>query len=218
MKIKKDEKLAEAVGIILGDGNFYISSRCAQLDIALNSKENYYISYVQELFFQITKIKPSVKFDSKRNCIHLRISKKDVVLALLNSTGLKAGNKIKNKVTIPKWIWKKKSYLRLCIRGLMDTDGSLYYLKPHWPNLLQLSFKSNNKKLLKDTWKAFIELGFTPSKIFGNRFVITRQKEIEKFLKEINPIRLMRKPRGVAVKNRLSTPAFGAHSKGVNKG
>jgi hypothetical protein len=73
----------------------------------------------------------------------------------------------------------------------MDTDGSIYELKLHWPGLFQLTFENRNTTLLRDLRDAFIKLGFTVSKLCGNRleqgtkFYITRKDQIEKYLKEI---------------------------------
>ena len=103
----------------------------------------------------------------------------------LISCGLLSGDKVKNQVGVPQWIKRKKSLTKTCLRGLIDTDGSIYRMKPHWPNLFQLSFKNNSKKLLQDVREAFIMLGFHPSKIFGNRLVLTRQKEIVMYFKDI---------------------------------
>lgn len=99
--------------------------------------------------------------------------------------GLERGNKIKKGSGIPKWIFLKEEFVKHCVRGLIDTDGSLYFLKPHWPNLKQLSFKSSNPRLLRDVRKSLVWLGFSPSKIFGNRIVMTRQAEIARYFKEV---------------------------------
>jgi len=189
-----DENLAELVGILLGDGSFYVTNANAELDIAFNQKEEDYCKFVENLIGQIINTNITKKREKTRNCIHLRISRRVDTLKLLEVSLSKSGNKIKNQVTIPHWVWNNKNFLRACIRGLIDTDGSIYRLKPHWPNLWQLSFKNNNKRLLKDAHEAFVKLGFHPSKIFGNRFVLTRQKEIDKYFKEIRSNNLKYSP------------------------
>jgi len=176
--------LAELIGIILGDGSFYINNGQYQFDIAFNSTENH-IFFVRKLLENSTKAYIYEKSERKKLCKHLRICQKPAVLELLSKTTKKAGDKITNQVTIPKWILKNKKFLKACVRGLIDTDGSVYRLKPHWPNLFQISFKNNNKVLLRDTREAFVKLGYNPSKVFGNRFVLTRQQEIIKYFKDI---------------------------------
>ncbi|MFC1454881.1 LAGLIDADG family homing endonuclease [Candidatus Undinarchaeota archaeon] len=40
--------------------------------------------------------------------------------------GIPSGNKKINNVEIPVWILQRPTYCRACIRGLVDTDGSIY--------------------------------------------------------------------------------------------
>jgi hypothetical protein len=68
----------------------------------------------------------------------------------LNGVGLPCGNKIRNRASIPSWIFENEKYLKACIRVLIDTDGSIYALKPNYPNLLQICFKNKNSRLLVD--------------------------------------------------------------------
>ena len=108
------------------------------------------------------------------------------LVEFFESIGFPAGNKIKNKVTIPLWIKENNFFLKRCIRGLIDTDGSVFRMSKKDPNLIRIGFKNFNKKLLDDTREAFIKLGFHPSKIIcGAYFVLSRQDEINKYLSEI---------------------------------
>ncbi|MDE1810956.1 MAG: LAGLIDADG family homing endonuclease, partial [Candidatus Micrarchaeota archaeon] len=156
-----------------------------EVDIALNTKEINYKNYVKNLLASVTQSYVFEKYVKGVNCVHIRLTRKDPVKELLKISLVKHGNKIKNKVTIPSWVWEKPSFLKNCVRGLIDTDGTIYRLVPQWPNLFQLSFKSNDDRLLKDVRKAFLKIGFHPSKVFGNRIVITRQKEIEKYFNTV---------------------------------
>lgn len=185
VSIKLDHYAAELVGVLLGDGSFYITNSNHEMDIALNSRDINQINYTTELLEKVVKTRVTKKYSKDANYVHLRLSKKDPVNALLSISLIKQGNKIKNKVAIPDWIWTKSIFIKNCLRGLIDTDGSIYRLKPQWPNLFQLSFKNNNKVLLNDVRKAFLQLYFHPSRVFGNRIVLTRQKEIKKFFDDI---------------------------------
>lgn len=184
----RNEGLAELIGILLGDGNVFADEKHGvySVRIFLNSKkEREYAKYISSLVSQVFGLETAIMKVKNRNCVFVAIQSKKLVEYLCTKEGFQSGSKISNQTTIPKWIWKNKDYLRACVRGLIDTDGSLYRLKPHWPNLFQLSFKNNNKTLLMDARNAFVRLGFHPSRLFGNRFVITRQKEIMEYLKEI---------------------------------
>lgn len=187
---RKDKKLSELIGIILGDGNISSDRKNGVycLKIFFDSlKEVKYAKYVESILKDIFKVKPKLRKFKNKNCIYLVVQSKGIV-EYLETQGLFSGDKIKNQLTIPRWIWNDDRLLRYCIRGLIDTDGSIYRLTPNWPNLIQIQFKNHNKKLLNDTRRALIRLGFNPSRIHSNRIVMTRQKEIGKYIKEIGTI------------------------------
>lgn len=126
---KKSEKLAEIIGIILGDGSIHsIPDRgIYQVRITGNSyskEEIFYLSnYVKNLFVEVFHIFVSVKIFKNGNYLYKQ--SKDLVYTL-NFFGLPSGNKKKNNVKIPNWIFNNKNYLIACLRGLFDTDGYVY--------------------------------------------------------------------------------------------
>lgn len=67
----------------------------------------------------------------------------------LSSIGLISGDKIKNKVTIPTWIRADNNLLIPCIRGLFDTDGTVFRASKT-SNRWVIGFKNNNRILLED--------------------------------------------------------------------
>ena len=191
------EHLAEFIGIILGDGNIHAyckgkKVRTYMVRIAgdYEKDEDYLRCYIPQLCKILFNI--DVKFYRQPNSKELMVlMHSKAIVEFLAKMGLKAGNKIKNQSTIPNWIWSKPEYLRACIRGLMDTDGSFYELLPQWPGLFQLTLENRNITLLRDSRKALLMLGFRVSKICGNRteygtkFYITRKDQIQKYIKEI---------------------------------
>jgi len=188
---RKDEKLSELMGIILGDGNISADREngvyCLKIFFDSN-KEVKYAKYVKSVLEDVFKIEPKLRKFKNKNCIYLVIQSKGVV-DYLKTQGFFSGDKIRNQLTIPRWIQSNERFLRCCVRGLIDTDGSIYRLTPNWPNLTQIQFKNHNKTLLEDTRVALIKLGFNPSKIHdGNRFVLTRKDEIAKYIKEVGTI------------------------------
>lgn len=186
--MKKSDNLAELVGIILGDGSFYIKNNSHyQLDIAFNLKEEKkHCDFVKSILKQLTKEHIYTKHDTDSNCIHLRLNSKKDVLDILSVSIVKNGDKIKNKVTIPDWLFEKESYLKSCVRGLIDTDGSVYRMSKRDHKLIRIEFKSKNRKLLNDVRKALILLNYHPSKVICNKEIfLSRQKEIERYINEI---------------------------------
>lgn len=193
-----NENLAEFIGIILGDGNILAYKkgkkvRSYKVTIAGDSRYDYeYLKkYVANLSKNLFHMEPKFYKSKSANCIYLILYGLRLI-EFFTKMGLKPGNKIKNKITIPKWIWTKNKYLKACIRGLIDTDGSVYELLPHWPGLFQISFTNKNFKLLNDVRRALLSLGYSVSEISNKnkknsspRIYITKKEEINKFYKEI---------------------------------
>jgi hypothetical protein len=57
--------------------------------------------------------------------------------------GLPIGNKLKNSVEIPRWIFKKKRYLMKCLKGLFETDGHYGLSKRFYVNIYNFVIKVN---------------------------------------------------------------------------
>jgi len=188
---EKDENLSEAIGIILGDGhisNFKIGKkiRCYFIRIAGNAEadKDYLINYIPSLFKRVFGEKGSLHFSKKSKVGYYTLYGKNYV-NLMNSLGVKSGNKKKNNQGIPNWIKKDENYLSRCIKGLIDTDGSIHYISKKNLNL-RISYTSHIPRLLKDVRGGLINFGFGPSKIINNRqFYLSRQEEINKYVKEI---------------------------------
>lgn len=188
---EKDEDLSEAIGIILGDGhisNFKIGKkiRCYSIRIAGNAEadKDYLINYIPFLFKRVFGEKGSLHFSKKSKVGYYTLYGKNYV-NLMNSLGVKSGNKKKNNQGIPNWIKKDENYLSRCIKGLIDTDGSIHYISKKNLNL-RISYTSHIPQLLKDTRNALIKLGFNPSKIIRERQIfLSKKREIDKYINEI---------------------------------
>lgn len=189
---QRDEKLAEIIGAILGDGNvtYYKKGKkigVYQVNITGHKilDENYHIVYLKNLFEELFRIKSIQTLSKKSNARHLIISSKKVVEFFINE-GLKSGSKIRNQSTIPNWIKENNNYLKACLRGLIDTDGSIFKMSNQDPKLLRISLTNYNQTLLQDSRSAFIKLDFHPSKIIKEKQIfLSKKSDITKYLKEI---------------------------------
>lgn len=190
ISIPKDTKeLAEFYGIMLGDGNItkVHSYKIGTYQLRIVGDKRYdkeYITYfVKNLVEKLFDIKSYITIYPNENTITLTFHSKALV-DFMASKGFNAGDKIKNKLTIPNWISTNPELLKPCIRGLLDTDGSIYKLTNQ--NVYQICFVSHNILLLNDVRKFIINLNIIPSKIVNNRkFYITKKSELRKFLKDI---------------------------------
>jgi len=182
----KSEKLAEFVGIHLGDGNIYVKDKLVyQLRISGNLKDEkrYMLCYVKPLLKDLFGVNPKVKV-LNNNCIHVCINSKPLC-EFLRSIGLKPGNKVEKNIGIPAWIFEHNNYVRACLKGLIDTDGSVHRLSNKDPHLVRICFKNLNKRLIHDVRKALMQVGFHPSKITNNNIFLTRKAEVRYYAEKI---------------------------------
>lgn len=132
--------LAEAIGILIGDG-------CItpyQVRVSLDMKRDLlYTPYVTNLFENLFKVRGVIQNRSKETVTNIVFSSVNLVKTLAEF-GLCTGDKIINKVTIPQWIIKNAKFSRACIRGIFDTDGCVY-LDEH--KIKNLTYRSINVAL-----------------------------------------------------------------------
>ncbi len=118
-----DENFAEFAGILLGDGGITDS----QIRITVSSLvDGEYSKFIARIIKKLFKYTPSVLMRNQNNTINITLSGRGLV-ELLEGWGFKKGNKIKQQVNIPRWIMENYAFKKACVRGLMDTDGGLYF-------------------------------------------------------------------------------------------
>jgi hypothetical protein len=187
---QESEELAEFFGIMLGDGNVtrYEKGkriRCYVISVAgeLNSEEDYLCNYISPLMERLFREKPKFRKTAYGEIL-LRLHGLNLI-KFLNEKGLKSGNKKANNQTIPEWISKDDNYLRACIRGLIDTDGSVHYIAETNRNI-RISFVSHIPALLNDVRQALLKLGLLPSKIISNREIyLTSKQTVDEYIRTI---------------------------------
>lgn len=183
----KSKKLAEFIGIMLGDGGF--ASKNRQICITLNNRDDTeYIKFVSNLIDELFHRKPSVIRCKDAMASMIMVSSTDLV-DYLKKLGLRPGNKIKLQVDIPEWIKNSKSYSISCVRGLMDTDGCVfnhrYKVNNKFYNYTKLSFTSYSQPMRKSVYEILKSIGLK-SRLFGYRDVrIDSQKDVENYFKLI---------------------------------
>ncbi len=150
--MKENEKLAELVGIILGDGHLHkkgeLSYKDSLISISLNRiDDKEYVLYVEQLLITIFNKKPRSHNRKGTKGIDLKLSGEDIIDNLI-SMGLQTGDKVKNQVGVPRWIYSKPEYRRSCLKGLLDTDGSIFINRRD--KRLGIIFKNSSKPLVED--------------------------------------------------------------------
>lgn len=175
------KKLAEFIGICLGDGY----SSLYQTEITLNSiADQEYIPYVISLaksLFPGATI--SYKKSITENTVRILINSKTVADFLK-----KMGN-VPNNKHIPQWILRNPSYKKGCMRGLFDTEGSISF-KVYAGQMKvglykQLNFRNTNMILMQFVRDNLIELGFKPTRTLKKSLYLSNHASIARFDKVI---------------------------------
>ncbi len=175
--------LAEAVGIILGDGTiarFQVSIATS----ALVDRE--YAEYIERLFRTLFET-DVVRQKTRKNTLRLTLSSRQLV-EYFNNMGLCIGDKIRNMVRIPKWIVDDDDHLKWCLRGLFDTDGCVYYhrhtTRGREYNDIGWEFRNLNGNFLKNFQTFLLKKGFS-SKMKENGVWIYNRRDIHRYFDEI---------------------------------
>ncbi|MEK6818937.1 MAG: LAGLIDADG family homing endonuclease [Nanoarchaeota archaeon] len=125
------KKMAEFIGIMLGDGSIGIYNTKAGnktkkhhvIKVTLNSRNKQYIDYVSNLMKEVLDVEPRLHFHKKENAVDICTFRKERIDYVINEIGLKISPKW-NSMEIPTKFMKKEFYPHL-LRGLFDTDGSV---------------------------------------------------------------------------------------------
>lgn len=178
---EKSPDLAEIIGIILGDGGVTNS----QLTITLGRyTDRDYAYFVQELLQKVFGELPAWYESKKKSTISLTISGVNLI-ENLSQLGIGRGDKIRRQIDLPRWVWKNISYQIACVRGLIDTDGGLYFHK-HWTKGIKyrnlgLCFTSWSKPLLMSVSKILKTFNISHSIKKEGRIYIYNLNEIKKY-------------------------------------
>lgn len=145
------EGLSEFIGAYLGDGTmteyFIRISGDFRCDLP-------YFRYLSDLIFNLFSVKASIVKEKSRNTAYLLISSKRICSFLTKNYG----DKIKNNVGIPKKIVSSRKLAMACLRGLVDTDGSVSR-RGRKGSQFCVQFTSYNRKLLKQVYSIGKRLG-----------------------------------------------------------
>jgi len=186
----KSEDLAEVVGVILGDGHLEKRYRSGHYAVKICGGEDdleYLVSFVSPLFLKVFRKKlKSFRF-KKARAVMFYIYDKNVVFTLEHH-GLKTGNKKDNGSCIPQWIFENEGYLKACLRGIFDTDGTVF---PKSANhkIPQLELTSKTKGIQRTFRRGLLQLSFKPSKWSGTdspKCGLYAKSQVDKFSREIS--------------------------------
>ncbi|MGH7174849.1 MAG: LAGLIDADG family homing endonuclease [Minisyncoccia bacterium] len=156
-------KLAEFVGIMIGDGGIGNAWQAVITVNAIVDKD--YAKYIKNLCIDLFDVTPIVRKRMNRQALDIVLTSINVVDFLV-SCGLPRGNKLAQGLEIPGWIMQNKSFRKACLRGLVDTDGCIF-IHEHNVNKKEyrnigLCFTSYSPELLRQVACVFEEFEVIP--------------------------------------------------------
>jgi DNA-binding transcriptional regulator WhiA len=185
--VSKDPELkAYIIGLAIGDGNLSNpNGRAVRLRISCDTK---YPNLIARITTALKSLFPEnrVAWISKnKNFSCMDVSCYSNKLEDLLGWKANGGSKFIQNVRIPLWIKKNRVYLIRCLKGLFETDGSVYSDRGY----IMINFTTIIKDLADDVMNGIIFLGFTPrlyvikeAHAKHTRYTIRISKNVEDFI------------------------------------
>ncbi len=150
--------LSYVIGGAIGDGNLSNpNGRATRLRITCDTK---YPNIIKNITQAIQEVMPSNKVSivhKKESCLDISCySNKWENLLGWTAAG---GSKFNQKVSVPAWIKNDKEFTANCLRGLIETDGSVYKDREY----LTVNFVTIIPNLANDVMEMIASIGFKPN-------------------------------------------------------
>lgn len=149
---------AYIIGVALGDGNLSNpNGRVTRLRVTCDAKyPNIATEIIEALKFLFPKNKVSIVAGPKNTYFNISLYSKKLDSLIPWKVG--GGSKIVQSVRVPVWILENPEYTKVALKGLIQTDGSIYTDRGY----LMLNFTSVIKDLADDVFSMFTLLDFHP--------------------------------------------------------
>jgi hypothetical protein len=124
--LERKQKLAEFIGIMLGDGNLNRQSNCITIVGSLEDK-HYFVTTVIPIIQSLFQVNPKLRRRNDTNAYYIDFNSRQVMDFLTAEIGLVRGNKV--NASIPLYITSSPELIPCFLRGLFDTDGCIKFSK-----------------------------------------------------------------------------------------
>ncbi len=200
--LKMNENIAELYGAMIGDGclsryfsNYDKRVKFCTLLTGHTHDEPYYRKALQSILKKEFDVVGYIRFKRKDNVTRFETMSKKV-FDFFKNFGFPIG--LKKRLVIPDIIIEDDKLSLSCVRGIFDTDGSIYRrysknYKRHTKlyNYQVIQIKLNSKIVIRQIKKILERNNIKTNKIICDKksFVlrITNQKEIFKFIDKVKP-------------------------------
>lgn len=158
-------RISELIGTIIGDGCIRYKPEISQyyLEIVGNKDEEIeYFHYLENILKEEFNLKAHIKI--RERGLRLKVYSKLFIEFLIDELNMPSNKEKGQNIIIPKQIIENPELLRCCLRGIVDTDGSLFLSKKsHRQDYPIIEISTTSKKLalqLKEILSNKFRIGF----------------------------------------------------------
>jgi DNA-binding transcriptional regulator WhiA len=183
--LKNKKLIAYIIGFAIGDGNLSNpNGRAVRLRVTCDNK---YPKIKENIKNSLGILLPKNKISEVKRDGCVDISCYSNTLEKILGWNAKGGSKEKQNVSIPNWILCNKIYLKECLRGLIQTDGSIYKDRGY----IMVNYTTIIEKLALDYFESLKKLNYKPQirKVTHKghtKYIVRLSKDVKKFIEEIN--------------------------------
>lgn len=175
------ERLAELFGILAGDGHV----GKYQVSMTTNAETDIdHAKFVQKLFIALFKTDAHISRRKSAKAVVVVLSSK-IASEFFEKQGLTRGNKVAAQLEVPEWIRKNKKFSTAFVRGLFDTDGSVYVdthvIRGRLYRNIGLAFTNRSIPLLSFFKNVLETLEFHPTQKTKCVVFLRREAEVYKY-------------------------------------
>jgi len=166
---------AELLGAIVGDGFIYTKHKKYVIGLTGNPKtDSDYFLYLKKLIVSSWNKTPALFFRSKG--VRILFSSKETVLKLFSVCDFAFGEGKCERARIPQEVINDKKLCSRFVRGLFDTDGSVFSAnKPGAPNYPSIEFTTASKELAFQVKDFLQNSGFKVAKIWSCKSKLSKR-------------------------------------------
>lgn len=188
MDVIAKTNLAYVIGVALGDGNLSSpNKRATRLRVTCDSN---YLGIEQEICAALKTLFPtnSVSKVKGPKDTYFNISVYSNKLDEFMPWKVGCGSKFEQNARVPDWVFQKTEYIYACLRGLIQTDGSIYLDRGY----KMVNFTNNTEDLAVDVKTMMEGLGYKPhlykagQKSGNPKFTVRLSSRVDKFIDEID--------------------------------
>ena len=186
MTHKEKKILSYVIGVALGDGNLSNSNgRAVRLRVTCDTR---YPRLTKEIISSLRLLLPANKVSVvRRAASYCDISVYSNKLTQWMPWAVGKGSKQKQLAHVPAWIRNDRRYAKECLRGLIQTDGSIYKDRGY----LMINFCNNVRPLANDVYHMMQALGYSPTITETparqrTKYTVRLARNVEELIEDLN--------------------------------